>query len=72
MFESILERFVGLLVGDVPDRSSLLAVAWSGEWVRLNEVEGVIAKSEDLIEISGMECPMDWLALEDKEGPRAR
>jgi hypothetical protein len=71
MVESILERFVGLLAGGVMGESSSLNIARSGEWARLNDVDGVIALG-DIVGASDMECPIDRLDLETEEGPRAR
>ena len=68
--ESILERFVGLLAGGTMGESSL-NMARSGEWARLNDVDGVIALG-DIVGASDMECPIDRLDWEKEEGLRAR
>jgi hypothetical protein len=70
MFELILEHVTDPLNG-VPGGPSSLALACSGEWARLNEVDEATAAG-GMIELSDGECLMDKLDLKDAEGPRAR
>lgn len=72
MLESILERFVGRVPGCLPERpSSTFTAAGSGEWARLNEVEGVIMLRE-FTELADTEFSKDLPALEDEAGQRVR